>query len=470
VTHTTGRHAPGHKGPPGDRLAAIAAIASRLGGLREAQAPAAPRPYPTTPGSDVRGRARHGRAPDGGAETAARPSRWSPSSVLRRILLPVLVFAGLKAIGFATFMLLETKSGRYLKASPAMGGGAHQWNVVGSWDGLWYEQIARLGYHPALVHLAKAPSYNPSLRFHMNSAAFFPLYSGLIRLVSDVTGLGLYGAGMAVSITASLVAAAGIYAVAEYLAGHRVGVIAAAIWAVFPGSGAEWAVYTESLYVALAAWACYCVIRKRWILAGLLVFAACLTRPTAVTLDVAIGVAALVSLVSSRWLGWWRPVTGTLLGPIGTIGFIAWVGWRMHQATGFFTLQSQAWGHGLDSGMSDLQQLVRAVTGEPIGYRTEVIVGGVFIVVLPVLVAMYLWLRPPAWLTVYVLLTIVSAVIVREYVNSVPRLVLTAFPLFAGPAAVMRRMHWLGLACCFVLLAIASGWYAGFVMFSLGVP
>src|SRR5262249_6225242 len=46
--------------------------------------------------------------------------------------------------------------------------------------------------------------------------------------------------------------------------GEKVGVMAAVIWAVFPGSGVEWAVYSDSLFVALAAFACYNVMERRW--------------------------------------------------------------------------------------------------------------------------------------------------------------------------------------------------------------
>ncbi|MHB1432621.1 MAG: hypothetical protein ACYCVZ_10960 [Streptosporangiaceae bacterium] len=390
-------------------------------------------------------------------------------SMLGRFLPPVLVFAVVKSIGFGTFMWLVWKSGSYLRAAPDMGGGARPWDVLGSWDGRWYQMIARLGYHPALVPLTTIPAYNPSLRLQMNSAAFFPLYPLLMRVVSDVTGLGLYGAGMAVSVTSSLVAAAGIYAIAERLAGRRAGIIAAAIWAVFPGSGAEWAVYTESVYVALAAWTCYCLMTRRWLTAGLLAFAAGLNRPTALALAVAIGVAGLFAL-RARADGWVRPVVATLLAPLGTGAFVLWVGLRMHHLTGYFTLEWLAWGDYFGAGLGDLRELERLATGQSVGYPTESMIGALVLAALPLLIAGYLQLRPPLWLTAYALLTVAFAIFMKQNIGIVPRFILPAFPLVIGPAAAMRKTHWLGLAIGFAVLAIAAGWYAGYVMFELGVP
>ncbi|MFD0573390.1 glycosyltransferase family 39 protein [Kitasatospora gansuensis] len=100
-----------------------------------------------------------------------------------------------------------------------------------------------------------------------------------MKLVSAVTGLGSYGAGMLVSVVASFVAAAGIYALTSRLFDRRTGLIAAAVWAVFPGSGVEWAVYSDSLFVALAVWAGWFVLERRWLAAGITVFMAASTAP-----------------------------------------------------------------------------------------------------------------------------------------------------------------------------------------------
>src|SRR5262249_6225241 len=83
------------------------------------------------------------------------------------------------------------------------GGGAHPWDVLGSWDGWWYQSVAVNRYHPESVAAAGGLEH-----VHENSAAFFPLFPALIRLVMECAGLGSFGAGLLVSIVASFVAAA----------------------------------------------------------------------------------------------------------------------------------------------------------------------------------------------------------------------------------------------------------------------
>lgn len=89
--------------------------------------------------------------------------------------------------------------------NPRFGGGAHWWDVLATWDGWWYLQVAEHGYSPALVRLDSDGLFT----VQQNSVAFFPLYPALIRMVSESTGLGLYGSGILVSVVSSFVAAAG---------------------------------------------------------------------------------------------------------------------------------------------------------------------------------------------------------------------------------------------------------------------
>lgn len=77
--------------------------------------------------------------------------------------------------------------------------------MLATWDGWWYLQVAEHGYSPALVRLDSDGLFT----VQQNSVAFFPLYPALIRMVSESTGLGLYGSGILVSVVSSFVAAAG---------------------------------------------------------------------------------------------------------------------------------------------------------------------------------------------------------------------------------------------------------------------
>ncbi|MFF5522895.1 hypothetical protein [Streptomyces coeruleorubidus] len=389
---------------------------------------------------------------------------------------PVLLTYGvLKLAGFAVFMYLLDSAGDFRKKNPRFGGGEHAWDVLASWDGWWYQQIAQHGYDPALEPV---PGATGLITLEGNSAAFFPLYPTLMRLVSECTGLGLYGAGMTVSVIASFVAALGIYAVTKQLGGHRAGLVAAGLWAVWPGSGTEWSGYSESLYTALAAWACHAVMSRRWLTAGLLTCAAGLCRPTAVALVAALAVAALLSLrrradgvrLADRIR---RPLAAVVIAPLGLFCYLAWVNYRMGDINGYSKLQDGAWAHKFDWGVHSFNVL----TSIPVGHFDYLfampfldVIGVCVVLMVPVLTVLLLRLRPPAVLVVYTLLSYLMVMTTQQYFGNVSRYLLPLFPLFIPLAVAMRRLHWPSLAAVLGTAALASGSYAGYVLFELGVP
>ncbi|MFI2722438.1 glycosyltransferase family 39 protein [Streptomyces collinus] len=383
---------------------------------------------------------------------------------------PVLLTYGvLKLAGFAVFMYLLDSAGDFRKKNPRFGGGEHAWDVLASWDGWWYQQIAEHGYDPALEPV---PGAKGLITLEGNSAAFFPLYPTLMRLISECTGLGLYGAGMTVSVIASFVAALGVYAVAKRLGGHRAGLVAAGLWAVWPGSGTEWSGYSESLYTALAAWACHAVMSRRWLTAGLLTCAAGLCRPTAVALVAALAVAVALSL-RRREDGVRRPLAAVAVAPWGLFGYLAWVNYRMGDINGYSKLQDGAWAHKFDWGVHTFNVL----TSIPVGHFDylfampfEDVIGVCVVLMVPVLTVLLLRLRPPAVLVVYTVLSYLMVMTTQQYFGNVSRYLLPLFPLFVPLALAMSRLEWPSLATVLGAAALASGSYAGYVLFILGVP
>ncbi|MGW7509981.1 hypothetical protein ACWGJ0_19955 [Streptomyces massasporeus] len=383
---------------------------------------------------------------------------------------PVLLTYGvLKLAGFAVFMYLLDSAGDFRKKNPRFGGGEHAWDVLASWDGWWYQQVAEHGYDPVLKPV---PGATGMITLEGNSAAFFPLYPTLMRLVSECTGLGLYGAGMVVSVLASFAAALGIYAVTKRLGGHRAGLVAAGLWAVWPGSGTEWSGYSESLYTALAAWACHTVMTRRWLTAGLLTFAAGLCRPTAVALVAALAFAAVMAL-RRREDGFRRPLAAVAIAPLGLFGYLAWVNYRMGDLNGYSKLQDGAWGHKFDWGVHSFNVL----TSIPVGHFDylfampfEDVIGVCVVLMVPVLTVLLIRLRPPAVLVVYTVLSYLMVMTTQQYFGNVSRYLLPLFPLFVPLALAMRRLRWPSLTTVLGMAALASGSYAGYVLFVLGVP
>ncbi|MFG3275671.1 hypothetical protein [Streptomyces luteogriseus] len=413
------------------------------------------------------------RPSSGTGHPELRPISRAPGPRLRAAAVrhgPVLLTYGvLKLAGFAVFMYLLDAAGDFRKKNPRFGGGEHAWDVLASWDGWWYQQVAEHGYDPALKPV---PGATGMITLEGNSAAFFPLYPSLMRLVSECTGLGLYGAGMVVSVVASFAAALGIYAVTERLGGHRAGLVAAGLWAVWPGSGTEWSGYSESLYTALAAWACHAVMTRRWLTAGLLTCAAGLCRPTAVALVAALAFAAVMAL-RRREDGVRRPLAAVAIAPLGLFGYLAWVNYRMGDLNGYSKLQDGAWGHKFDWGVHSFNVL----TSIPVGHFDylfampfEDVIGVCVVLMVPVLTVLLTRLRPPGVLVVYTVLSYLMVMTTQQYFGNVSRYLLPLFPLFVPLALAMRRLRWPSLATVLGMAALASGSYAGYVLFVLGVP
>ncbi|BAJ29762.1 MULTISPECIES: glycosyltransferase family 39 protein [Kitasatospora] len=377
------------------------------------------------------------------------------------------VFAAVRLIAFTSFMWLLSWSGEYLTKNPRFGGGKHVWDVLGGWDGWWYQQVALNGYDPKLVPTTSGP-----WTLEQNSVAFFPLYPGMIKMVSTVTGLGPQGAGIAVSVLSSFVAAAGVYAVAKLLAGRRAAVIAAGVWGVFPGSGVEWAVYSDSLFVALAAWACYFVLTRNWLAAGVTSFVAGLNRPTSAALAAAVGVAALIALWK-RKDGVLGPLSALVIAPLGFVGYIAWASWRMGSWSAYFELQRGAWLHYFDWGKHTGNVIENLLFGHHdyiFGYPTEDLIALFLVFSLPILIFLLVRMRPPVFLLVYTGITIVLVLGSQQIFGNTSRYLLPCFPLFLPIAVALKRLSRASLAVTLGTIAAASGWYAGYVLFELGIP
>ncbi|MFJ9708711.1 hypothetical protein [Streptomyces sp. NPDC101234] len=402
--------------------------------------------------------------------TGTPPRRLRLPPAVRPWLPPLALYGAAKLTGLLVFAWLLTYAGDYRRKDPRFGGGAHWWDVLSTWDGWWYLQVAQKGYHPGpLRPLAPGSQFSAE----QNSVAFFPLYPGLIRVVSELTGIGLHGSAILVSVVCSFIAAAGICAVISLLAGTRAGTIAAGLWAVAPAAGVEWAVYTESLFVAIAAWTCHAVMKRRWVTAGLLAFLSGLSRPTSAVLIGAVGLAALVTLLrrdGRREQGVAAPLYAAVAAPLGLLTYI---GWSMGGPGAYFALQRDAWAHYFDFGAYTLDVLRNVAVGHGdylFAYSVPDLIAVQLVVALPFLVTLLLRKRPPLVLAAYTLASIATVLGTQQMFGNAPRYLLPVFPLLLAPAAAMSRLKWPSLLVFFSTAAVASGWYAHYVIFELGIP
>ena len=137
-----------------------------------------------------------------------------------------------------------------------------------SWDGLWYTSIADQGY-------GSFATANP---------AYWPLYPWLMEGGARLTGMPLEVVGWLLSNVFFVVALGFVYALVRLDFPERIARITLWVLALFPMALFFSAVYTESLFLMLAASALYFARTRTWVLAGILGLLAALTRSNGVML------------------------------------------------------------------------------------------------------------------------------------------------------------------------------------------
>lgn len=319
-----------------------------------------------------------------------------------------------------------------------------------AWDATFYIEVARDGYQ------------------HAVDFAFFPLYPVLLRGLEAVTGLSFMSAGVVLSILAGTVAAVGLRFVGERVAGARAGLVLVALWAVAPTAVVQVWVYADGLFVALAAWSLYALLKRSWITAGVLAFFGGLTRPSAVALIATVGLVALVAAV--RREDGWRPWVCGALAPLGTLGYVLAVGHHFGKLGAYFQVQHKVWNNWFDGGAMTYDELGKVVDGRLDLLTVPYLIALAATVAAPFLVVLAVRQRLPWPLIVYSVLVVLLTLTSHRSETTTARELMPAFPLLIPLAQLLSRARIRGLAAGFGAVAVMSAWYAWYLPMLIGVP
>ncbi|MFE6095789.1 mannosyltransferase family protein [Streptomyces massasporeus] len=393
-------------------------------------------------------------------ETRAAPTR---AGALRRAAPALAGYVAVRALGLLTLFLWSAARD---KSAYTL--------LTARWDALWYVRVAELGYGYE-VRLANGDVHS--------NLAFFPLLPWLERLVAAVSPLSYADGGFLVSLVSSLAAAWGIFAVADRVYGRRAGVCAVLLWAVLPVGIVQSMAYSESLFTALAAWSLYAVLTGRWVTAGTLALFAGLTRPVGLAVVAAVWVAALAAFARDRRAAGadagdaqdpleartrLRRLLGMALAPLGTAGYVLWVGHHTGKGPlGYLDVQA-GWRNGFDGGWAFARFVADKFTSFPAAPAGLGLIIGVASVV---------WLyvtgvrqRQPLPLLVYTGVVTALALCASSYFGSKPRLLLPAFPLLLPLALALARARIRSSAAVLGAAAVACAVYGAFWLNGSGPP
>jgi hypothetical protein len=333
-------------------------------------------------------------------------------------------------------------------------------DVLLAWDGRWYLKLTEDGYTD---YTSGVDEYGIP---YLHRLAFFPLYPALSRLLTWLPGVNATAACLIVSLLSSIAAAWALFRIGELLRGRRFGIVLAALWAVVPVCMSENGAFTESLFTALSAWALYAVLTRRWIVAGAITAVAGLTRPTALALVVTVGLAAVIT--AARRCDGWRPWLAAALAPLGYLGYVVFAGARLGGPTGFFDLQRDSWDSWFDFGSSSMDVLAEIVWGtEP--YNAQIFIFTALVVLaIGVSITLAPMHRTPWALVVFAAVVFIGSLGSHAHISSMGRHLVPAFPALVVPAIALHRARTATVVSVLVTLAVASGWYGGWLPFASG--
>ena len=314
---------------------------------------------------------------------------------------------------------------------------------LSTWDGAWFLRAIYRGY----------PSHLPMIDGHVaaNPIALFPLFPLCIRGLSDVTRLSAPVVGLWLSALSGVVAVIAIGALSEEFTDRDRAQRAALLFAVAPGSFVFSLIYNEGVVISLLAFGLLALLRRRWLVAGVIGAFASAASPIGLVFAATAALSSVVAISNRRD---WRSMVAPLLAPIG---FVAWMGylwahtgtlraWQLTERGGWNSYPS-IWYPFRILAKFITNPLSPTMTGQILFFGTLVSILGLI-----VLYREHLPIEVTTYATLAVFLFAIS-----QPVGLRPRFVMLAFPL-----AIAAAMRWSGtkyrllVVVSLILLALMS--------------
>ena len=301
-------------------------------------------------------------------------------------------------------------------------------------DALWFLRIGTSGYAPG-----------------DGSAAFFPLYPLLIRIVAWLPGVGPLGAALLISNGAFYAALVLLHGLTRMEFSEEAARASVLCLAIFPTAFFFLAPYTEAPFLLLSVAAFWFARRDRWVAAALAGALAAMTRSVGILLLPALVVEAIL-----QWRRSGRPLLPRLTAALnvadGPLLYLLYWNLRFHDAWAPLHAQDnwdRHWTFPLSTLWRGLQDANR--------YGTYWLIDALVVGVVVVAVVAGVRMLRPSYLTyaaLSLLLPLTDPFPPRPLM-SMPRFVAVIFPAFwvIGRAVARRR-----IPEPLVIGAFAAGW------------
>ncbi|MGH2740141.1 MAG: mannosyltransferase family protein [Actinomycetota bacterium] len=329
---------------------------------------------------------------------------------------------GLSLLALAGVALLPNLEPVGVPGWPAPEAGPGLENVVTAWerfDGLWFLRIATDGY------------VNGD-----GSAAFFPLYPLLIRILSPILGGHPLAAALLISNAAFFGSLVLLYLLTNHEYDDTMARRAVLYLAVFPTSFFFLAPYSESLFLLLVLGTILAARLGRWELAGVAGALAAATRNIGVLLMAPLVVEGIQRLREGRAAELRRATLAAAFIALGLVAYLAF--WKQLSGDWLAPLHQQAnwqreFSFPLLTLLSGTQEAFRFIGTYPGGYHLVD-----WLIVAPAIAAaVWVALRTRPLYGIYTwfsLLAPLSFIFTPRPFMSLPRFLLPIFPIFWAAA------------------------------------
>lgn len=372
------------------------------------------------------------------SETAGRPlSRYrtrtlpikGPAAERFRPWLSLVLLALLVKVVLITLTLFEFGAGP--DPLSALG---RAWD---QWDAQHYLYLATHGY--AVTGDAR------------NLIAFFPLYPALISAVA-ATGLPARTAALLISNLAGIVAAILLYEVARLDLREKAAFRAAAFFTLFPTAYFLLVGYTEALFCALAFGAVLAARRQRWVPAGMLGGLAAAARLTGLALLPFLLIELFIARRTLRRA--WQAIVSPLLIALGFLIYLMTNLLVLGDPLAFVSVQRDHWSHSLAAPWVGFADAIKGVSWRVPWEKLTVGGGEIAGGIAAYATATLSWLRLRPSDAAYATVVTVMVTFLPFWL-SIPRYLLSMYPLFLVVGRISRRWVYLSMvAVSFVALVV----------------
>jgi xanthosine utilization system XapX-like protein len=287
--------------------------------------------------------------------------------------------------------------------------------VLTRWDGGWYLAVVQRGYPDVVAEGVGVQA--------QSTLAFFPGYPLLIQAGSSLTGLSPALVGILISTLAGAATSVALWLLAQRIADNKTADRTVVLFCFSPSAFVLSMVYAEALFFLLVGICLLALVRERWAIAGVAAALAGLVRPNGLVLTLCCGWAAVQAIRLQRS---WRAAIAPLLAPIGILAFFGYLQVRTGDWLAYVHIQKRGWDQGFDFGISNLRTLLAVIADRRLGFYTLML--AVCMVGIVVMLYFLVRWRLPAPILIYVV-GIVGVALLSSNTTSVPRFLLTAFPV-----------------------------------------